>query len=109
MQMSSQKSVCRVTALIVGLVFSLLLSPSIFAVTLDRIVAKVNAEVITLMTLEDKVAIFLNQMKDAGILISIDGPDHNVLKIKPPMVFNLENANELVINLKTIFDKNYDS
>ena len=51
----------------------------------------------------------VNQMKDAGILISIDGPDHNVLKIKPPMVFNLENANELVINLKTIFDKNYDS
>tara|TARA_B100001245_G_C22890837_1_gene429011 strand:- start:1600 stop:2895 length:1296 start_codon:yes stop_codon:yes gene_type:complete len=51
----------------------------------------------------------MNQMKNAGILISIDGPDHNVLKIKPPMVFNLENANELVINLKTIFDKNYDS
>jgi len=51
----------------------------------------------------------VNQMKDAGILISIDGPGHNVLKIKPPMVFNLENANELVINLKTIFDKNYDS
>ena len=51
----------------------------------------------------------VNQMKNAGILISIDGPDHNVLKIKPPMVFNLENANELVINLKTIFDKNYDS
>jgi len=51
----------------------------------------------------------VNQMKDAGILISIDGPDHNVLKIKPPMVFNLENANELVINLKTIFNKNYDS
>ena len=50
-----------------------------------------------------------NQMKNAGILISIDGPDHNVLKIKPPMVFNLENANELVINLKTIFNKNYDS
>ena len=48
-------------------------------------------------------------MKDAGILISVDGPDHNVLKIKPPMVFNIENANELVINLKTIFDKNYDS
>lgn len=51
----------------------------------------------------------VNQMKNAGILISIDGPDHNVLKIKPPMVFNLENANELVINLKTIFNKNYDS
>ena len=57
-------------------------------------------------TLAKKVA---NEMKDAGILLSVDGPDHNVLKIKPPMVFNIENANELVINLKTIFDKNYDS
>ena len=57
-------------------------------------------------TLAKRVA---NQMKDAGILISVDGPDHNVLKIKPPMVFNIENANELVINLKTIFDRNYDS
>ena len=57
-------------------------------------------------TLAKRVA---NEMKDAGILISVDGPDHNVLKIKPPMVFNIENANELVINLKTIFDKNYDS
>ena len=51
----------------------------------------------------------VNEMKDAGILLSVDGPDHNVLKIKPPMVFNIENANELVINLKTIFDRNYDS
>ena len=51
----------------------------------------------------------VNEMKDAGILLSLDGPDHNVLKIKPPMVFNIENANELVINLKTIFDRNYDS
>ena len=57
-------------------------------------------------TLAKRVA---NEMKDAGILISVDGPDHNVLKIKPPMVFSIENANELVINLKTIFDKNYDS
>ena len=64
--MCSQKLVCKVTALIVGLVFSFLLSPSIFAMTLDRIVAKVNADVITLMMLEDRVAGFLNKMKAAG-------------------------------------------
>ena len=56
--MCSQKLVCKVTALIAGLVFSFLLSPSIFALTLDRIVAKVNADVITLMMLEDRVAVF---------------------------------------------------
>jgi len=67
--MCSQKLVCKVTALIVGLVFSFLLSSSIFALTLDRIVAKVNADVITLMMLEDRVASFLNKMKAA---VSVD-------------------------------------
>ena len=66
MKMYSQKLVCKVTALIAGLVFSFLLTPSIFAMTLDRIVAKVNADVITLMMLEDRVAGFLNNMKAAG-------------------------------------------
>jgi 4-aminobutyrate aminotransferase-like enzyme len=34
----------------------------------------------------------VNTMKEKGILISTDGPDHNILKIKPPLVFNRENA-----------------
>jgi parvulin-like peptidyl-prolyl isomerase len=66
MKISSQKLVCKVTALIAGLVFSVILSPSIFAMTLDRIVAKVNSDVITLMKLEDRVTVFLNKMKTAG-------------------------------------------
>lgn len=35
-------------------------------------------------------------MKDAGVLVSTDGPDENVIKIKPPMVFNRSNADQLV-------------
>ena len=64
--MYSQKLVCKVTAIILGLVFSYLLSSSIFALTLDRIVARVNADVITLMMLEDRVAGSLNKMKAEG-------------------------------------------
>lgn len=30
------------------------------------------------------------------VLISSDGPDENVLKLKPPMVFDLENADEFL-------------
>ncbi len=37
-----------------------------------------------------------NRMKDRGVLISTDGPLHNVLKIKPPIVFSEKNAEELV-------------
>ncbi len=43
-----------------------------------------------------------NRMKEHGILMSIDGPDHNVLKIKPPLVFTQENAVELVFYLRKI-------
>ena len=38
-------------------------------------------------------------MKGRGFFIITDGPLYNVLKIKPPMVFTLENENDLVKNL----------
>ena len=38
----------------------------------------------------------VNHMKDKGLLLSTDGSDHNVIKIKPPLVFNKKNADELV-------------
>ncbi len=40
-----------------------------------------------------------NGLKDMGILIGIDGPDNNVLKIKPPMCFTRNNADQLVEGL----------
>lgn len=49
----------------------------------------------------------VNRMKDHGILMSIDGPDHNVLKIKPPIVFSKENAEELLFYLKRFLTEDY--
>ncbi|NKI25466.1 aminotransferase class III-fold pyridoxal phosphate-dependent enzyme [Arenibacter sp. 6A1] len=48
-----------------------------------------------------------NRMKDHGILMSTDGPDHNVLKIKPPIVFTKENAEELVEYLRKILAEDF--
>jgi 4-aminobutyrate aminotransferase-like enzyme len=48
-----------------------------------------------------------DRMKDHGILISTDGPLHNVLKIKPPMVFTQENADYLVTCLDKILQENF--
>ena len=48
-----------------------------------------------------------NRMKDHGILMSTDGPDHNVLKIKPPMVFSIQNAKELLGYLKKILGEDF--
>ncbi|MHA1944768.1 MAG: aminotransferase class III-fold pyridoxal phosphate-dependent enzyme [Candidatus Hodarchaeales archaeon] len=50
----------------------------------------------------DHASYIVNRMKEKGILISTDGPDHNVLKIKPPMVFTKKNAIHLVTTLEEI-------
>ena len=47
----------------------------------------------------------VNEMRNKGILLSSDGPDHNVIKIKPPMVFNGANALFLVETLNKILSK----
>jgi 4-aminobutyrate aminotransferase-like enzyme len=41
----------------------------------------------------------VNRMKDRGVLLSTDGPRHNVIKIKPPLVFNRADADLLLENL----------
>lgn len=48
-----------------------------------------------------------DRMKDHGILMSTDGPGHNVLKIKPPLVFTKENAKELILYLKKVFAEDF--
>ena len=35
-------------------------------------------------------------MRDEGILISADGPNENVLKIKPPLVITKEDADHFM-------------
>jgi 4-aminobutyrate aminotransferase-like enzyme len=42
------------------------------------------------------------RMKEEGILISIDGPLYNVIKIKPPLVFTKANADEYIDTLDRI-------
>ena len=47
----------------------------------------------------------INRMKDHGILISTDGPLHNVLKMKPPIVFTEQNADEVVQALDKVLSE----
>ena len=48
-----------------------------------------------------------NRMREEGILISTDGPLHNVLKIKPPLVFSEANAGLLVNTLDKILEEDF--
>ncbi len=57
--------------------------------------------------LPDQTNYLSNRMKQLGILMSIDGPDHNVMKIKPPLVFSKENAQELISRLKSVFAEDF--
>ena len=47
----------------------------------------------------------VNEMRNRKILLSSDGPDHNVIKVKPPMVFNSSNALFLVETLDRVLSK----
>jgi 4-aminobutyrate aminotransferase-like enzyme len=47
------------------------------------------------------------RMKQEGLLISTDGPDHNVLKIKPPLCFDQSNADQLVTCLDRILQEDF--
>lgn len=46
--------------------------------------------------------ILVFRMKEEHILLSVDGPDCNVIKLKPPMVFSKENVDEVVSTLDRI-------
>ena len=48
-----------------------------------------------------------NRMRERGILLSTDGPFHNVLKIKPPLVFSKENVDFLVTTLDEILEEDF--
>ena len=47
----------------------------------------------------------IERMKDCGILLSTDGPLHNVIKIKPPICFNEQDADLLVRRLDSVLDE----
>ena len=74
--MCYQNLVYRLKTTIAASMFCFVYSTSLFAATLDGIVARVNADVITLGTLENKVEILLRQNK------SLDSVDEKLTKNK---------------------------
>jgi 4-aminobutyrate aminotransferase-like enzyme/Ser/Thr protein kinase RdoA (MazF antagonist) len=60
----------------------------------------------TLAPAPEQASYITNRMRERGILLSTDGPFHNVLKIKPPLVFTEENADYLVCTLDEILGEN---
>jgi 4-aminobutyrate aminotransferase-like enzyme/Ser/Thr protein kinase RdoA (MazF antagonist) len=49
----------------------------------------------------------INRMLEFKILLSSDGLDKNVIKIKPPLTFNIENSDYLIRCLDIVFSEDY--
>ncbi len=47
----------------------------------------------------------VERIKEAGVLLSTDGPDHNVIKIKPPMCFTREDGGTVVEQLDRVLEE----
>jgi len=47
----------------------------------------------------------VQRMRDKGILLSTDGPDHNVIKMKPPLVFSEADADLLISGLDKVLSE----
>ncbi|MEO8635572.1 MAG: aminotransferase class III-fold pyridoxal phosphate-dependent enzyme [Gemmatimonadales bacterium] len=54
----------------------------------------------TLKPATEETGDLVNLMRDAGVLLSSDGPFDNVLKIKPPMVFGIREADIMADELE---------
>ena len=61
----------------------------------------------TLEPAEKEAAWLANRMRENGILMSTDGPFHNVLKIKPPMCFSKENVNFFAETLDSVLSEDF--
>ena len=60
-----------------------------------------------LKPLADHADYLVNRMKYFKILMSTDGRDNNVIKIKPPMVFSKNNADQLIKYLTIVLAEDY--
>jgi 4-aminobutyrate aminotransferase-like enzyme/Ser/Thr protein kinase RdoA (MazF antagonist) len=62
---------------------------------------------ITLKPATDQAAYLANRMRQQGILMSVDGSDNNVLKIKPPLCFSQKDADFLLEHLDCVLREDF--
>lgn len=61
----------------------------------------------TLEPAADQATYLVNRMRELGILLSTDGPLHNVIKIKPPMCITKDTAAEVLKRLDEVFAEDF--
>jgi 4-aminobutyrate aminotransferase-like enzyme len=61
----------------------------------------------TLEPAAEEASFISNRMSEHGILLGIDGPYHNVVKIRPPMPFNRADADHLLETFEKILKEDF--
>src|SRR5260370_14393942 len=47
----------------------------------------------------------MNRLRDRGILAGTDGPHHNVIKLRPPLIFSESDADLFITTLKAVLQE----
>jgi 4-aminobutyrate aminotransferase-like enzyme/Ser/Thr protein kinase RdoA (MazF antagonist) len=55
----------------------------------------------------EEAAYVVERMKDRGVLVSTDGPLHNVIKLKPPLVFGEGDADQALAAFDAVLAEDY--
>jgi 4-aminobutyrate aminotransferase-like enzyme len=50
----------------------------------------------------EEASYVVNRLRERGVLTGTDGPHHNVLKLRPPLVFSEEDAELLLATLDEV-------
>jgi 4-aminobutyrate aminotransferase-like enzyme len=61
----------------------------------------------TLEPADREAALLVERMKECGILLSTDGLFHNVIKIKPPIIFSKADADVVLTQLNTVLQEEF--
>ncbi len=56
----------------------------------------------TLAPADNEASLVVERMREQSILLSTDGPHHNVLKLKPPLVFSYGDAELFLSTLDSV-------
>ena len=57
--------------------------------------------------LAEQASYLVNRMKELGVLMSNDGLDKNVIKIKPPIIFSIDDSKRLIMLLDKVMAEDY--
>ncbi|MFO7912497.1 MAG: aminotransferase class III-fold pyridoxal phosphate-dependent enzyme, partial [Desulfotignum sp.] len=61
----------------------------------------------TLEPADTEASFVVNRMRDKGILMGTDGPLHNVVKIRPPLVITKQDADTIADTMDEIFAQDF--